>query len=177
MKINVFIFFTAFFLVTLMGCKQKEEVERPPLPSPSIDEPLPNDADDPNRIVLYNKPLQVIQSSIVGKWKVGISFGGFVGILFPVNYYITIDEKAFDANFSTAHGKSTFDYEWRFLKTYDDYETYVMWDKQNEIDAEKSPELYIPNGYVFHYLLHNDTLVVSNYARPSFSDILIRVKE
>jgi hypothetical protein len=189
MKINIFILFAAFFLITLMGCKQEKEIEPTPPPVEGSDKPdLKEEAEDKalldliyngrprdQKEYLYDKPLQVIQSSIIGKWKVGIAFGGFAGVLFPVNQYITIDETTFDANYITPLRISSFDYEWRYLKTYTGYETYVMWDKQNDINA--GLEHYVPNGYVFDHLLHNDTLYMKNYGEPTLSDILIRVKE
>jgi len=191
MRINVLILFAAFFLVVLMGCKQEKEIESTPPPIEGPDKPnLKEEAEDKALLdliyngrpryqeeCLYDKPLQVIQSSIIGKWKVGISFGGVVGISLPIDHYITIDEKTFNANFQPIWGMSSFDYEWRFLKVHNDYETYVMWNKQNEINAKEYPEIYLPNGYVFDYLLNNDTLYMKNYAVQGFSDILVRVKE
>ena len=191
MKINIFILFAAFFLVTLMGCKQEKEIEPTPPPIEEPDKPDLKEAAEDKALLdliyngrprlqeecLYDKSLQEIQRRIIGKWKVGISFGGFAGIRFPVDQYITIDETTFDANYITPIGISPFDYEWRYLKTYDGYETYVMWDKQNDINAAAGSQTYIPNGYVFDYLLRNDTLYMKSYGEPTLSDILTRVKE
>jgi len=90
MKSNVFILFVAFFLVVLMSCKQEKENEPTPPPPPNESLLLGDDVEP--EVLLYSKPLQEIQCSVIGKWRVAVSYGGVVGALYPVDHYITIDE-------------------------------------------------------------------------------------
>ena len=205
MRINVFILFSALFLVVLMSCKPEKEID-PPLPPNEPEVPTPPSEPDPllpgetdgfiledgpagilaledflrsdqakRRVNLLDKPLQEIQSTIIGKWKIAICYGGVVGISYPIDGYITIDEKTLDASGSNVFfGRTTFEYEWRLLETYEGYERYVLCNKLRKTD--KVPGIQLLIGGVFRSLICNDILVMESYTGP-FIDMLVRVRE
>ena len=79
---------------------------------------------------LYEQPLSVIQKCVQGKWKWDLYISGFAGWIVLDNGLVEITEDKMITS------KGVQEYFWKQQKMETHFgiiETYVMWDKQNDI--------------------------------------------
>ena len=103
---------------------------------------------------LYAQPLPVIQKCVQGKWKWYAQFGGVIGISYPENTYVDINDDHFIVEYDDGSQQKTY-FTWKrhFI---DDrgYKMWVMWDiERNE-------------GIWYFGEIKNDTLGVGHVPLP-----------
>jgi hypothetical protein len=79
---------------------------------------------------LYTQPLHVIQECVQGKWEWYASYGGYVGISYPKNTFVDIQEDHF--TITNERGQRTTYFTWEKKTLPDGNVTWVMWDKERE---------------------------------------------
>ena len=130
-----------------------------------------NDIDYSNIENLYAQPLPVIQKAVQGKWKWLAQFGGVVGITYPKDMYVDIDDDHFIIDYEDG-SQRIYKFTWKRLSFVDkgiNYNTWVMWD--NKFDW----------GIYYFTSIKNDTLGVGHFPPQGvtfnqFSSSFIRIK-
>lgn len=138
-KIILFSFVALLFLIGAIGCEQE---------------------DTSQNIILYDKPLDVIQAHIQGKWKLAYGKGGFAAnsIFYDDNYYMefTVDNRVIKTGDNIVYANSTIKwtkvgpYEWVKLSPGEYTDTYLM----EFNDKREYPYCYVVDN------IHNDTLTI-----------------
>ena len=118
---------------------------------------------------LYEQPLSVIQKCVQGKWKWYAQFGGVVGITYPKNTYVDINDDNLIVEYDDGSQQKTY-FTWKRYSIDDKrYKTWVMWDNERD------------QGIWYFGEIKNDTLSVGHVPSPDttlnqFSSSFTRVK-
>ncbi|MCK9311635.1 MAG: hypothetical protein M0P26_05095 [Bacteroidales bacterium] len=138
-KIILFRLVAVLFLIGWTGCEKE---------------------DTSQNIILYDKPLDVIQSHIQGKWKLAYGKGGYAAnsIFYDDNYYMefTADNRVIKTGDNIVYANSTIKwtkvgpYEWVKLSPGKYTDTYLM----EFNDRREYPYCYIVDK------IYNDTLII-----------------
>ena len=129
-----------------------------------------NDSIDPSNIILYNKPLTIIQHCIHGKWKLAYAKGG---ICSTCKYYcdscfveFTSSNKIICNSYVTTDGATTI--HWiRDIGTYTNNEyTYLM----SFSDKQGVPWVYVIDR------IYNDTLIYHDNSGDAMFYYYVRLK-
>ncbi len=117
---------------------------------------------DPLNIVLYDKPLSVIQANIEGKWKLQYTYGGFLVSKYPAkhNSYIILKPAHIVIGNDSAGVVVDAEIRWQRAKNYFNDSTYLL------------TYSYTP-GYAFPYMyivdrIKSDTLILIDNASDPF---------
>jgi len=142
-KIILFSLVAVLFLIGWTGCEKE---------------------DTSQNIILYDKPLDVIQSHIQGKWKLAYGKGGFAAnsIFYDDNYYMefTVDNRVIETGDNIVYANSTI--KWTKVGPYE----WVKWSPGKYTDTylmEFNDRREYPYCYVVDKI-YNDTLIIYDNA-------------
>jgi hypothetical protein len=124
-------------------------------------------------MILYDKPVDVIQKAVQGKWEWQAAYGGAVGIQYPTDTYVEFTDSYHII--SAPNREDTTYFTWKKFAVYSSAheggETYIAWSGEGAV---------LGNWYFEN--LRNDTLSVgiygdgNKYIQERFGNVFVRFK-